>query len=139
MDAVIRISGTQGINDSSPETVELITDGVYSRTERGYEICYEESELTGLYNTATRVEIRPDGVTVERKGMLNTKMEFRAGEHCSFLYDTMYGAATLGVDTRKISADMNDLGGELCIDYVVNMEHAVASRNKLIMSVKTRS
>lgn len=139
MDAVIKISGVQGLVGGTPETVELITDGLYSRTERGFEISYEESELTGLFGTATRVEVSPDGVTVERKGTLNTKMEFKPGEHCNFLYDTQFGAAVLGVDTRKINAELDDHGGELCIDYVVNMEHAVVSRNKLIMSVKTRS
>ena len=47
--------------------------------------------------------------------MLNTKMVFREGERDRFLYDTHFGAATLGV------------------------EHTVASRNILNMSVRLRS
>lgn len=139
MNAVITITGVQGLAQADADTVELVTDGVYCRTEEGYQIRYLESEITGLMGTATTVDINPDEVVVERKGVLNSRMVFRAGEKSSFLYDTQFGAATLGVDTRKINAVFDDYGGELSIDYVVNMEHAVVSRNKLNMSVRLRS
>ena len=139
MNAVITITGVQGISRADSDTVELVTDGIYCRTEEGYQIRYLESEITGLMGTATTVDINPNEIVVERKGVLNSKMVFRTGEKSSFLYDTQFGGATLGVDTRKIDAVFDDNGGELSIDYVVNMEHAVVSRNKLNMSVRLRS
>ena len=139
MNAVITITGMQGVTQPDADTVELVTDGIYCRTEEGYQISYLESEITGLMGTATTVDINPNEIVVERKGVLNSKIVFRTGEKSSFLYDTQFGAATLGVDTRKINAVFDDNGGELSIDYVVNMEHAVVSRNKLNMSVKLRS
>lgn len=139
MNAVITITGMQGISQPDADTVELVTDGVYCRTEEGYQIRYLESEITGLMGTATTVDINPGEIVVERRGVLNSKMVFRTGEKSSFLYDTQFGSATLGVDTRKINAVFDDNGGELSIDYVVDMEHAVVSRNKLNMSVRLRS
>lgn len=139
MNAVIKITGVQGASQPDAETIELVTDGVYCRTENGYQIYYVESEITGLEGTTTTVDITQDSVTVERRGMLNTKMVFRPGEKSRFLYDTRYGAATMGIETRKLNASFDDLGGELSIDYVVNMEHTVASRNILNMSVRLRS
>ncbi len=139
MRAVITITGVQGFMQPDAETIEFVTDGVYCRTETGYQIYYVESELTGLEGTTTTVDIAPDAVTVERKGMLNSRMIFRQGEKTRFLYDTKFGSATMGVDTRSVSADFDDYGGKLSIDYVVNMEHTVASRNTLNMSVKLRS
>lgn len=139
MNAVITITGMQGVTQPDADTVELVTDGIYCRTEEGYQIRYLESEITGLLGTATTVDINPNEIVVERKGVLNSKMVFRTGEKSNFLYDTQFGAATLGVDTRKINAVFDDNGGELSIDYVVNMEHAVVSRNKLNMSVRLRS
>lgn len=139
MNAVIKITGVQGASQPDAETVEMVTDGVYCRTENGYQIYYVESEITGLEGTTTTVDVTSDSVTVERRGMLNTKMVFRPGEKSRFLYDTRYGAATMGIETRKLNAAFDDLGGELSIDYVVNMEHAVASRNILNMSVRLRS
>lgn len=139
MNAVITITGMMGISQPDADTVELVTDGIYCRTENGYQVRYLESEITGLMGTATTVDINPGEVVVERKGVLNSKMVFRTGEKVSFLYDTRFGAATLGVDTRKICAEFDDCGGEMSIDYVVDMEHTVVSRNKLNMSVKLRS
>ena len=136
MRAVINITGVQGFMQPEQDTIEFVTDGIYCPTETGYQIYYVESELTGLEGTTTTVDIAPDAVTVERKGMLNTRMVFRPGEKTRFLYDTKFGSATMGIETRSVSASFNDLGGELSIDYVVNMEHTVASRNTLKMSVR---
>lgn len=136
MNAVITITGMQGVTQPDADTVELVTDGIYCRTEEGYQIRYLESEITGLLGTATTVDINPNEIVVERKGVLNSKMVFRTGEKSSFLYDTQFGSATLEVETRKINAALDDFGGELCIDYVVNMEHTVSSKNKLKISVK---
>lgn len=136
MRALITVSGVQGIAGNDTDTIELVTDGIYTRTERGFEIFYLETELTGLAGTQTRVEVCPDEVTVERKGMLNACMVFKPGEKSSFLYDTQFGSATLELETRKINAALDDFGGELCIDYVVNMEHTVSSKNKLKITVK---
>ena len=97
---------------------------------------YLESELTGLAGTATRVVVEPDRVTVERSGTLNACMVFIPGQKSSFLYDTRFGSATLEVETKKINARLDDFGGELCIDYTVNMEHTVSSKNQLKISVK---
>ena len=87
MNAVIKITGVQGFMQPDAETVEFVTDGVYCRTEDGYQIFYHESALTGLAGTSTTVDITRDAITVERKGMLNTKMVFREGEKDRFLYD----------------------------------------------------
>lgn len=136
MRAVITVSGVQGIAGNDEDTIELVTDGVYTRTERGFEIFYLETELTGLAGTQTTVEISPDEVIVERKGILNACMVFKPGEKSSFLYDTQFGSATLELETKKINAALDDFGGELCIDYTVNMEHTVSSKNKLKITVK---
>ena len=139
MNALITISGIQGLPEGEPDVIELVTEGIYCRTEDGYEIRYSESEITGLKGTETSVEINPREVIVARRGVLNSKMVFKQGERSSFLYDTPFGSATLGIDTRKIYAALNDFGGELSIDYVLNMEHAVVTKNMLKMSIRPKS
>ena len=136
MRALITVSGIQGIAGDDTDTIELVTEGYYTRSENGFEMYYLESDLTGLAGTATRVEVEPDCVTVERSGTLNARMVFIPGQKSSFLYDTQFGSATLEVETKKINARLDDFGGEICIDYTVNMEHTVSSKNKLKISVK---
>ena len=136
MKAVISISGTQGIVGDDSSTIELITDGIYTAIPDGYAVKYKESELTGLEGTTTTVEVTSAGVSVERRGWLNSRMDFSEGQKTSFLYDTQFGSATLGVDTRKITSEFNERGGKLCIDYIVNMEHLVAMKNRLTVTIR---
>ena len=139
MNALITISGIQGVPGDTPDAIELLTDGIYCRTENGFELRYHESELTGLQGTETSVAINSDEIIVTRRGVLNSQMVFRQGEKSSFLYDTPFGSATLGIETRKINAAMDDFGGELSIDYVLDMEHAVVTKNMLKMKVQPKS
>ena len=58
------------------------------------------------------------------------------GEKTSFLYDTPAGSATLSVRARSIKKDFNESGGTLELDYVLDLEHAVVSRNKLRLDIR---
>ena len=138
MKALITVTGVQNLQESGDDSIELVTDGVYTKIPDGYAVKYRESELTGLEGTTTTVEILPDKVSVSRKGTLNMTMDFEEGKKSDFLYDTMFGSATLSFMTHKIVADFNDRGGKLSIDYVVNMEHAVVGKNRINMRVIPR-
>lgn len=136
MNAVITIKSTQGLEYAKSDEIEFVTDGEYLHDESGTLIKYMESELTGLKGTETAVSVRGNEVIVRRRGMLNSRMEFREGEKSRFLYDTQFGSATLSVDTRKIKTRMDPTGAEIQIDYIVDMDHAVVSRNSLKLNVK---
>lgn len=135
-DVVISITGLQGSAAGDEEIIELVTDGRYTHGKNGSFISYNETELTGLEGTETSVLVRPAEIVLTRRGLLNSRMVFREGEKNKFLYDTQFGSATLGIDTRRIDASFDENGGEMCIDYVVNMDHVVVGRNKIKLSVK---
>ena len=136
MNAVITIKSTQGFEFARPDEIEFVTDGEYLHDESGTLIRYMESELTGLTGTETAVSVRDNEVIVRRRGTLNSRMEFREGEKSRFLYDTQFGSATLSVDTRKIKTRLDPTGAEIQIDYIVDMDHAIVSRNSLKLNVK---
>lgn len=136
MNAVITIRSSQGLEFAKADEVEFVTDGEYLHDESGSIIKYMESELTGLTGTETAVSVRKDEVIVRRRGTLNSRMEFREGEKSRFLYDTQFGSATLSVDTRKIKTRLDPTGGEIQIDYIVDMDHAIVSRNSLKLNIK---
>ena len=54
-DVVLSIQGRQHYGDQEPETIELVTEGTMEFRDGGWDITYEESELTGL--------ARVDGIT----------------------------------------------------------------------------
>ena len=91
--------------------------------------------MTGLEGTRTSVIVMPDQVVVDRDGMVTSRMIFREGVRDAFQYSTPFGAATMGIDTRRIRHHMDEAGGKVEIDYVVDMEHAIAARNRFQITV----
>ena len=123
-------------NEEEQDVLEFSTDGMYCYENGSARLWYWESEVTGLPGTRTSVEIAPEGVTVHRKGTVNSRMEFREGVRNLFPYETPYGMATMGMNTRKLKAEFDEHGGSMELDYVLDLEHAVAVRNKFELRVR---
>ena len=135
-DVVISISSIHRFEEGEEDRIEFTTDGLYRfEGDTGY-LCYLESEVTGMPGTETCVEIRPDEVVVDRRGGITGRMVFRRGEKNSFQYETPFGMATMGMDTKKIRHDFNASGGSMVIDYVLDVEHAIVERNRFTLSVR---
>lgn len=135
-DVIISISGSQSFAQESGDTVELVTEGKYSYRDGRGELSYMESELTGMKGTKTSFVFTPEEVILSREGTLTSRMVFREGRKNTFLYDTPYGSATMGLDTHKISSSMGPRGGDVEIDYIVDFDHAMVGRNKFCINVK---
>lgn len=135
-DVVISMHSIEGCDTGDQGIVDFSTDGHYFKDGDTSCFSYLETDVTGLEGTRTSVIVRPDEVVVDRDGMITGRMIFREREKNSFLYSTPYGTATLGVSTKKIRHSFNDRGGELEVDYVLDMEHTVVSRNKFFVRVE---
>ena len=128
-DVVISIKGMQRYEDAPPDTIELVTEGRLARDGSGsYTLSYQESELTGLEGTLTTIQVEGEQVTLMRVGEFNTQMVFREGRRHLSMYNTPYGAMAIGVNTRHLLAELDDHGGNIEIDYCIEVDHAVASR-----------
>ena len=134
-DVWISINCIQSYDQENEDSLEFSTDGHYYYDGENGCLTYMESEVTGLEGTRTSVIVMPDQVVVDRDGMITSRMIFREGERDAFQYSTPFGAATMGVDTRRIRHQMTENGGRVEVDYVVNMEHVVASRNRFQITV----
>jgi uncharacterized beta-barrel protein YwiB (DUF1934 family) len=137
-DVIISITGTQNFTQDPGEIVELVTDGKYSYKDGSGELTYMESELTGMEGTKTSFIFSPDEVVLSREGTLTSRMIFREGQKNTFLYDTPFGSATMGLDTHRITSSLGPKGGDMEIDYIVDFDHAMVGRNNFRISVKER-
>lgn len=133
---MISIKGTQHYQNNEDDAIELITDGEYRYSHGESLLTYQESELTGLEGTRTCFVIRPDVVTMERMGSLNSRMVFEEGRKHHFLYDTPYGAATMGVNTQRIAMALGEHGGEMEIDYMLDFEHTIIGHNRFRINIR---
>ncbi len=135
---IISIRGKQSLQDAGDETIELVTEGVLSKTEKGYALSYQESQLTGLEGTTTTFQVEGNQVTLLRTGAVNSQMVFQQGRQHLSLYNTPYGSLSIGVSTRRIRSTLDDCGGELLIDYAIQIGSDAAGENFFQISVRER-
>ena len=135
-DVIISIKGTQKYENADQDVIELVTEGRLEREGGSYTLSYQESELTGLEGTLTTFQIEPERVTLLRVGEYNSQMVFEEGRRHMAMYNTPYGAMTVGVNTRHLLAELDDQGGDIEIDYAIEIDHAIAGRNILQIKVK---
>lgn len=139
-DVIISIIGTQAVPGDEDSSIELVTDGKYSHSDGNTSFSYMESELTGLEGTKTTFTLDALGnIAMQREGSLNSRMVFEKGKRHTFLYDTPFGAATMSVNTSRISAEMGECGGNVEIDYTVDFENAVVGKNRFKIFVRERN
>lgn len=134
-EVLIDIHSIHAYDSEDRDSLDFTTDGLYQYENGVGRLRYWESEVTGMPGTQTRVEISPEGVIVDRVGTVNSRMEFREGLKNVFPYETPYGLATMGMDTRRIHSRFNEHGGNMELDYVLNLEHMVVIRNKFRIEV----
>jgi len=133
---VISIKGVQKYENAQPDAMELVTRGTMARDEAGYRLVYQESEMTGLEGTSTIIRVEPEQVILTREGEFTTQMVFQEGRRHLSMYNTPYGAMAVGVNTRHLIAELNDQGGDIEIDYSIEIDHAIAGRNVFRIKVK---
>lgn len=134
---IISIKGKQIYAENSPDEMELVTSGTLKREGRGkYSISYQESELTGLEGTTTSLLIDGGKVTLLREGSINSQMVFEEGRRHLSMYETPYGALSIGVNTRRMRSTVGDKGGDLEIDYAIEIDNLLAGQNLFRMNVK---
>lgn len=135
---ILSIKGTQDYSGGDPGIIELNTLGNLQRDKDGYTITYEESELTGMEGTITKVRIDKEGpkVTLLREGRVNTQMVFQMGQRYLSLYETPYGAMSVGIDTQRLKNTVNETGGDLEIDYNIEVNSLQAGKSLFRLNVK---
>jgi len=135
-DVIISIKGAQQSPGEEENVIEMETDGKYSYENGTVRIDYMESELTGMEGTRTELEVTGTGVTITRTGTVSSQMVFIMGEKNYFMYNTTYGSFTIGLDTKKIEADLSESGGSLEVRYQLDTDSVLLSKNSLQIQIR---
>ena len=130
------IRGEQYFDDLDPDATELMTDGTLEMTEAGLRLTYQETALTGMEGTTTTFEISGPQVILRRVGSVNSQMVFEEGCRHLSMYETPYGALSVGINTKRMKNTVGENGGDLEIDYAVEIDNLLAGQNLFRMSVK---
>lgn len=136
---IISIQGMQALAGEEPEVIELVTEGRLADSGGGYTLSYQESQLTGMEGTLTTFQVEPERVTLTRMGEFNSQMIFQPGQRHLSLYETPFGALSVWVRTRRMRSSLGPTGGELCIDYAIDIDHAAAGENRFRIQVREQN
>ena len=123
---MLSLRGQQNYMEQDPEIIELVTEGVLEKCEGGWELTYEESDLTGLGGVTTTFRVEPKKITLTRKGPLNSQMVFQVGQYHESLYQMEFGALMITVCATKVEYHIDDDGGTIDLSYGIEIEQSAA-------------
>ena len=134
----ISIKGSLTSADYDGDAFELMTDGEYTRENGKTTFSYVESQLTGFDGLLTTFDVEPDRVVLRRGDGLDTDMIFSEKQKHHFLYETPFGAITMGIDTHSITKNMREDGGHLEIRYDIEVDSVSVSSNLFQIDITTQ-
>ena len=135
-EVIISVVGNQTDSNGGGVPLELVTEGKFYREESGYMAVYKETEITGMDGTVTTVAISPEKVVLTRVGSVNSQLIFENGQRHVSHYDTIHGAFTIGVFTHAMFIKVNEHGGEIKIEYHLEIDNADAGTSDFHMIIR---
>ncbi|MGM9605558.1 MAG: DUF1934 domain-containing protein [Faecousia sp.] len=123
---ILTIQGRQTYVGQEPEMIRLDTEGTMEFRDGGWDIIYEESELTGLAGVTTTFRVEPEKVTLIRTGKLSSTMVFQEGVAHDSLYRMEFGALMISVKATRLFFDIVPDGGSIDLVYNIVIENTEA-------------
>lgn len=133
---IISVKGIQTSDKKDKNILELVTEGKYYKKGNAYYVTYKESEVTGMEGTTTTLKISNGIVTLMRFGSVNTQFIFEQGQKHESYYDTQYGTFTMRVTARLVTINVDDKGGEVKVDYKLEIDDNKSGENDFHMFIR---
>ena len=137
-EVMLAIRGSQTYMDQDPEVIELVTEGILEQTETGWDLRYEESNLTGMEGVTTNFHVEPGKITLTRTGNLNSQMIFEEGQFHDSLYQVEFGALMITVCASLVRYDLTEQGGTIDLEYAIEIEQNAAGVIDYHLDVKAK-
>lgn len=133
---IISVKGTQTAVNKDTNILELVTEGKYYKKGNTYYITYRESEVTGMEGTTTTLKVTEGVVTLMRFGSVNSQLVFERGQKHVSYYDTAQGSFTMGVFANEVSINVDDAGGEIRVDYQLEIDNNNTGENDFYLHIR---
>lgn len=135
---VLSICGKQFYEGQDPEVIELVTEGTMERLENGWNICYEESSLTGMEGVTTCFRVEPDKITLTRTGRLHSQMVFQIGVMHESLYRMEFGTLMITVCASRLEYDITQQGGTVDLTYGIDIEQSAGGLVEYHLDIRAK-
>lgn len=131
---LLKIQGNRTQNGDK-ENVEFITEALFRREQEGYSVEYRETEVTGMEGTITLIQFRPKEISISRRGMTNSHLQFEEGTKHLTMYETEAGMLSMGVIAENVFVQIDENGGRADFDYQLEINDVPASENHFTMKI----
>jgi len=135
-DVIISVKGCHKYEDVDDDVVEVVTSGKYYKKGENYYITYKESEMTGMDGVTTTLKVEVKKVTLMRFGPNSSQLVFEKGQKHMCHYDTGVGAFTVGVFSKQVDVLLDERGGNISIDYLVEINNQIKGKNDLELNIR---
>ena len=135
---VLAICGRQKYADQEPDVIELVTEGTMEYRDGGWDICYEESDLTGLSGVTTTFRVENGQIVLTRTGRLHSQMVFQEGVNHDSLYQMEFGALMITVCASRIFVQLGETGGMIDLVYGIEIEHSTAGEVDYHLDIRVK-
>lgn len=134
---MLSVQGKQSYMGQEPDTIELVTGGEMEFREGGWDISYEESDLTGMKGVTTTFRVEPDKITLIRSGALRSQMVFCKDVSHESLYQMDFGALMIRVCATHLFFDITPDGGMIDLVYTIEIENTQAGVVDYHLDIRT--
>ena len=135
---VLSICGRQKYMDQDPDVIELVTEGTMEYRNGGWDIFYEETELTGLAGVTTIFRVEKDRIILTRSGKLHSQMVFQLGVSHNSLYRMEFGALMITVCANRIVVQLDECGGMIDLVYGIEIEQSTAGEVDYHLEIRAK-
>lgn len=137
-DVILAIQGKQRYEDQEPEVIELVTQGTMELRDGGWDISYQESELTGLAGVTTTFRVEPGKVILTRTGALKSQMVFEKDVPHDSLYQMAFGTLMITVRANFIYFDIVPDGGVIDLQYSIDIENTACGEIDYHLDIRAK-
>ena len=135
---MLAIEGKQRYQDQEPEIIELVTEGTMELRDGGWDISYQESELTGLAGVTTTFRVEQGKVILTRTGNLKSQMIFEMGVPHDSLYQMAFGTLMLTVQAKFLYFDIVPDGGTIDLVYSIDIENTACGEIDYHLDIRAK-
>ena len=138
---LLSIRGVQLLPDAieTEEPVEVITTGEYYYQNGRHFIKYEEMSEGFEEKTQSMIKIKPDGVEVRKKGVINSHMVFEENKKNLTYYQTPLGLLQMGIAATKVDISETEEEIQVEVDYAMEVNDEHVADCSIVIQVKSKN
>lgn len=141
-DVIVKIQTVQyDLNtDNEFDNIDFTTEGKLFQKKDAYYIVYEESKISGLEGTTTKIKIKDDKVELKRIGINESSMVFEKSTRFKTNLLTPMGEIPLEILTNDVfyEIDKNDILYVFC-EYLISIKGLFSGKNIIKIYVKDKN